>query len=156
MAVIAHLETEFGESRDLYVRLNNFEQLANHGVPAVARFRGYLSEEAFRGGRGFVWEMLVPFDADAPAEPWQLAYAALRAHDAAAPIAADIAALDAMAAELAAKLDAIDAANEPDGAAARASIESHIATLVAQRPALVTEHEAAAARSAALSAATEA
>lgn len=81
MAVIATIETEYGLTQALYVRLNNFEQLANHGVPAVARFRGFASEEAFEEGKSFLWERLVEFEADAPTDPWALAYTALKATD---------------------------------------------------------------------------
>lgn len=79
MAVLATVDTGFGESRELYIRLNNFEQLANHGVPAVARFRGFLSQAAFAEGAHFVIERLVEFTADAPEAPWPDAYLALKA-----------------------------------------------------------------------------
>ena len=78
MAIKASIETAFGETRDLYIRLNNFEQLANHGVPAIARFRGFVSKEAFEAGKSFVWEQLVEFEADAPTDPWAAAYAAIK------------------------------------------------------------------------------
>jgi hypothetical protein len=91
MAVKAKLLTDFGEERELYVRLNNFDQLANHGVPAIARFRGYVSKEAFENGSRFVWEQLIEFDGDAPDEPWKAAYAALKAHNPTAEIEENLA-----------------------------------------------------------------
>jgi hypothetical protein len=79
MAVTAKVELPSGETRDLYIRLNNFEQLANHGVPAIARFRGWISQEACDADKAFVWERLVEFEADAPKDAWSLAYDALKA-----------------------------------------------------------------------------
>ena len=79
MAVKKAIKTQYGDTRDLYVRLNNFEQLANHGVPAIARFRGFISKKAFEDGKHFVQEWLVEFPADAPDKPWKAAYDALLA-----------------------------------------------------------------------------
>lgn len=76
MAFTAIVDTRFGETRELYIRLNNFEQLGNHGVPAIARFRGYYSQAAFDAGANFVEEWLVEFPADAPEQPWEMAYTA--------------------------------------------------------------------------------
>lgn len=79
MALLATVETTYGESRELYIRLNNFEQLANHGVPVVARFRGYADQEAYNDGKPYIYEQVVEFAADAPAAPWPLAYGMLAA-----------------------------------------------------------------------------
>jgi hypothetical protein len=88
MAILATVDTSFGESRELYIRLNSFDQLPNRqpdgtfSVPAVARFRGFVSQAAFQGGGGFMFEHLVeftpPFAGDVRAE----AYAALKAEPA--------------------------------------------------------------------------
>jgi len=78
MAVTVKGETDFGEERELYWRLNNFEQLANHGVKAVARFRAFASEEAFRSGKHFMAEKLIEFDVNTKKPVWSQAYAALR------------------------------------------------------------------------------
>jgi len=81
MAIKATLETSFGETRELYVRFNNFDTLSKH-APSVARFRGFLSKEAFTAGKHFVWEEVIEFMADlsdgADGVARQ-AYAALRA-----------------------------------------------------------------------------
>lgn len=94
MAFTVKLITDFGEERELYVRLNNFDQLANHGVPAIARFRGYVSKEAFEAGARFVWEKTLEIEADAPDAPWKLAYAALKAYDPATPVKQTIAQIE--------------------------------------------------------------
>lgn len=79
MAVQVSMPMPWGETRSIYVRLNDFEQLANHDVPAIARFRGYVSKQAFEEGAAFVLERLVSFPANAPDNPWSLAYEALMA-----------------------------------------------------------------------------
>ncbi|MBN9220411.1 MAG: hypothetical protein J0I79_20885 [Mesorhizobium sp.] len=63
MALKAILETSFGETRELYVRLNNFDTVSKHAQSA-ARFRGFLSQEAFEAGKSFVWEREISFVAD--------------------------------------------------------------------------------------------
>jgi hypothetical protein len=78
MAVKATLPTSFGEDRDLYIRLNSIEDAQNHGLPTVARFRGFLSKEAFEGGAAFVWEREISFDADLDRPFWEQAYEALK------------------------------------------------------------------------------
>jgi hypothetical protein len=78
MAVSIKLETIHGETRELYVRLNNIES-NNHGQPSIALFRGFLSEQAFRDGRHYLFEELVEVDADVSLPLWQQAYDALRA-----------------------------------------------------------------------------
>lgn len=77
MAITAHLPTSFGETRDLYVRLNNLET-ANHGLPSTALFRGFLSREAFLAGKGYVWEQEVRFTVDPSRPLWEQAYAAIK------------------------------------------------------------------------------
>ena len=78
MAIQASVETDAGEARSLYIRLNNMEA-SNHGKPAVALFRGFVSQEAFEGGGHYLWEREVAFDADVSAPLWPQAYAALKA-----------------------------------------------------------------------------
>jgi hypothetical protein len=78
MAVKATLPTSFGEDRDLYIRLNNLEDAQNHGRPPPARYRGYLSEAAYRSGASFVWEDVIGFDADVSQPLWDQAYSALK------------------------------------------------------------------------------
>lgn len=78
MALKATLDTIYGETRELYVRINNVEA-SNHGVPAVALARGYLSQQAFDDGKGFVYETTVEFPADVSMPLWQQGYAALKA-----------------------------------------------------------------------------
>jgi hypothetical protein len=78
MAVKVTSETSFGETRELYVRLNNVET-SNHGVKTFALFRGFLSKEAFENGKSYVWERSVEFDADVSKPLWKQAYDALAA-----------------------------------------------------------------------------
>lgn len=76
MAIMAEVETLHGETRKLYIRLNNVEA-SNHGVKCRALFRGFLSEKAFKEGKHFLWEEYVEFDGDATGKHWEQAYAAL-------------------------------------------------------------------------------
>lgn len=78
MALIANLETNFGETRELYVRINNVEA-SNHGFPATGLARGFLNQEAFEAGKPFVWERQFEFGADVSLPMWEQAYAALKA-----------------------------------------------------------------------------
>lgn len=75
MAVMAVIKTTFGEDRECYIRLNNVE-VSNHGQKATALFRGFISEDAYKSGAGFVWERDVEFDADVTKPIWTQAYAA--------------------------------------------------------------------------------
>lgn len=77
MAIKAKTETSYGETRELYIRLNNVEA-SNHGVKATALFRGFFSKKAFEDGKSFVWERQVEFDADVSQPLWSQAYAALQ------------------------------------------------------------------------------
>lgn len=79
MAVAATMETSFGEQRQLYIRLNNVEGVNNHASPGEARFRGFISRDAFLAGKHFVWERLVPFTPDISQPIWPQAYTALKA-----------------------------------------------------------------------------
>ena len=76
MAIKATITTSFGEDRECYIRLNNVEA-SNHGVPAKALFRAFLSKEAFDGGSNFVAEFDVEFEADVSQLLWSQAYAEL-------------------------------------------------------------------------------
>lgn len=79
MAILATIETAYGDERECYVRLNNVE-VSNHGVPGYALFRAFLSREAFEGGGRFVQEFHVNFEPDVTAPLWPQAYAALVDH----------------------------------------------------------------------------
>ena len=79
MAITATVMTDFGEQRDLYIRLNNVEGVNNHGYAGESRFRGYLSHEAFLAGKQFVWERLVTFTPDVSEPIWTQGYTALKA-----------------------------------------------------------------------------
>ncbi len=87
MALIIGLESKHGLNAPLYWRLNNFEQFANREpdgsrIPAIVRFRAYVSEEAFRAGKGFLDEMLISFESSSVnADLATEAYAALIALD---------------------------------------------------------------------------
>jgi hypothetical protein len=76
MALLAEVETIHGEKRKLYIRLNNVEA-SNHGVPCRALFRGFLSEQAFKEGKHFLWEEYIEFKGDATGKHWDQAYTAL-------------------------------------------------------------------------------
>lgn len=80
MAISATVTTNFGEDRDVYIRLNNIEA-NNHGVPAQALFRGFLSQPAFESGAHYVWEGSVEFTPDVSQPLWPQAYAALVAQE---------------------------------------------------------------------------
>ncbi|WP_157971050.1 hypothetical protein [Pseudogemmobacter bohemicus] len=67
---------QFGEDREVYIRLNNIEA-NNHGVPALALFRGFISRAAFEAGAHYVWEASVEFASDVTLPLWPQAYAAL-------------------------------------------------------------------------------
>lgn len=76
MAITATITTQFGEGREVYIRLNNVEA-SNHGLPAHALFRGFLSKAAFEAGAHYVWERQVEFAPDVSQSLWPQAYAAL-------------------------------------------------------------------------------
>lgn len=78
MAIKATVETVFGSTQEVYIRLNNVET-NNHGVKSVALFRGFVSKEAFDSGKHYVWEHAVEFDADVSAPLWDQAYRQLKA-----------------------------------------------------------------------------
>lgn len=80
MAIMAAVDTNFGESRSVYIRLNNVEA-GNHGLPSIALFRGFLSQAAFESGAHYVWEASVEFPADVSQALWPQAYAALKVQE---------------------------------------------------------------------------
>lgn len=80
MAIQATVTTQFGEDRKVYIRLNNIEA-SNHGFPATALFRAFLSREAFEAGAHYVWEKQVEFSPDVSKPIWPQAYAALCAEE---------------------------------------------------------------------------
>lgn len=80
MAIAVTVRTQFGEDREVYVRLNNIEA-SNHGVAASALFRGYLSRAAYESGAHYVWECSIEFAADVAQPLWPQAYAALVAQE---------------------------------------------------------------------------
>ncbi|CAG8864063.1 hypothetical protein [Pseudomonas fluorescens] len=77
MALTASLTTSYGETRDLYVRVNNLST-SNHGVSSSALYRGYIVEEQFRAGGGYVWERELEFMVDVSGDIWTQAYQALK------------------------------------------------------------------------------
>ncbi len=78
MGLERKITTQFGEDRELYIRLNNVEA-SNHGVTSHALFRGFLSEQAYQGGAAFMWERAVEFTPDVSKPIWKQAYEALEA-----------------------------------------------------------------------------
>ena len=77
MALVANLETLFGETRNLYVRINNIEA-NNHGSAASALARGFISKNAFQSGKSYVWEKIFEFNVDVSLPIWEQAYRALK------------------------------------------------------------------------------
>lgn len=78
MAILSNQETSFGETRNIYIRLNNLSA-SNHGAKSIALFRGFLSKEAFESGKNYVFEKEIEFILDAGKPAWAQAYAALKA-----------------------------------------------------------------------------
>lgn len=87
MALIIGFESLHGLDTPLYWRLNNVEQFGNREpdgsrIPAIVRFRAYVSEAAFRDGKNFLEEELVEFiPSSASADLASEAYAAFKAMD---------------------------------------------------------------------------
>lgn len=77
MAIQAEIQTQYGETRECYIRLNNAEA-SNHGVPTTALFRAFLSKEAFDAGAHYAAEFSIEFDADVSQPLWPQAYDALK------------------------------------------------------------------------------
>lgn len=77
MALVANLETLYGETRQLYVRINNVEA-SNHGQPAYILVRGFLSREAFEAGKHYVWEQQYEFQASVADPLWAQGYVHLK------------------------------------------------------------------------------
>lgn len=98
MAVMVKVETDAGETRELYVRVNSVERVANHGAPCVALFRGYISREASDARKAFVWEKTIEFVPDITKPLWNQAYAALLVRDL-TPLEAELETGQAMLAE---------------------------------------------------------
>lgn len=80
MALQAELLTNHGESRSVYIRLNNIDNMTKHTF-WNALFRGYISKEAFEGNWGYCWELVVSFKGDENRPAREQAYEALRAYD---------------------------------------------------------------------------
>lgn len=76
MGISAMVTTQYGEDRDVYIRLNSVEA-SNHGAPAQALFRGFLSAQAFADGARYAWEKQVEFNPDVSQPLWPQAYDAL-------------------------------------------------------------------------------
>lgn len=77
MAIIATVKTPLGEDRELYIRLNNIE-VSNHGELSTAKFRGFLSQDAYKAGANYAWEYDTEFMADVGQPLWAQAYQALK------------------------------------------------------------------------------
>ena len=76
MAIKETIKTVFGEERECYIRLNNVEA-SNHGVPAKALFRAFLSKESFDLKANYVAEFDVEFDVAVDKAIWPQSYKAL-------------------------------------------------------------------------------
>lgn len=80
MAVTTILETRFGESHKIYVRVNSVST-NNHGAISSLLFRGYISREAFKDGGVFVWEKEIKAILDVSSPIWDQAYKHLKELD---------------------------------------------------------------------------
>jgi hypothetical protein len=79
MAILATIETDAGDNREVYLRINSIEGLNNHGSPCSVRFRAYASKLAFTNRKAFLWERSFEFTPDVKANIWQQAYDAFKA-----------------------------------------------------------------------------
>ena len=77
MAILATVTTQYGEDRELYIRLNNMNAY-NHGVSAEATFRGFTSKVAFDEGKRYMYEHGIVFMADVSKPLWEQAYSELK------------------------------------------------------------------------------
>lgn len=77
MAILANVETNTGEVKSLYLRVNNIE-VSNHGVKASALIRGFISKEAFNSGKHFAHEEQIEFDANVSLPIWEQVYVVLK------------------------------------------------------------------------------
>lgn len=78
MAIKATVETNFGEQREVYIRINNVET-NNHNVPSVVLVRGFLSREAYLAKKQYVWEAVIECPLDVSTPLWPQIYAAVKA-----------------------------------------------------------------------------
>lgn len=77
MAVTASVQTQHGEDRELYVRINNVEA-SNHGVASSVLFRGYLSQSAFNDGYHYLYEEVLELIVDPSLPIWEQSYQAYK------------------------------------------------------------------------------
>jgi hypothetical protein len=77
MAVKVNLLTSYGETRELYVRVNNLS-VSNHGVDSPVLFRGYLGQAEFQAGGNFVYELEASMAFDVAQPIWEQAYTQLK------------------------------------------------------------------------------
>lgn len=73
MAILLKVETNYGEERELYIRVNNVEA-SNHGMKATALIRGFASKDAFENNKHYMYEESISFDADVSSNLWEQAY----------------------------------------------------------------------------------
>jgi hypothetical protein len=83
MAIQMVVDTDFGETRELYIRINNIDALNNHGSKCSVLFRGYISEAAFEARKGYMWERQIEFVPDVAQNIWEQAYTELKSQMAA-------------------------------------------------------------------------
>ena len=77
MAVLINLTTKYGETREMYVRINNVEA-SNHGVETHVLFRSYISRDAFKAGANYVDDHPLSFMADVTKPLWEQAFDKLK------------------------------------------------------------------------------
>lgn len=77
MAILTEIETNTGEVKELYLRVNNID-VSNHGVKALALIRGFISEDAFKGGKCYAHEEEIEVSVDVKTPVWDQVYAKLK------------------------------------------------------------------------------
>ncbi len=81
MAIRGTLVTKFGEERECYIRINNVENAANHGISWQPRLRAYLVDFTIEASPPYVWasieaglEIECEVDLTIPKSSWDQMY----------------------------------------------------------------------------------
>lgn len=77
MGIITKIETNTGEVKDLYLRVNNID-VNNHGADSLILIRGFISRDAFLAGKHFAHEESLEAKIDVEHLPWDQAYDVLK------------------------------------------------------------------------------
>lgn len=77
MAISARIETNTGETKELYLRVITVDA-NNHGALSSALVRGFISQEAFDDGKHFAHEESFEFNVDVSTSLWEQVYSHLK------------------------------------------------------------------------------